>query len=73
MLRIVIAALLIAGCGAPIAGECPETAKNPCLTGKVCTHDASKGCDMCYCDSPKLETPLVEDENAMGKNPLSPP
>jgi len=61
------------GCGGTIAGECPETASKPCLTGKVCTHDATKGCDMCYCDTPDAKEPLVEDRNAVGKNPLSPP
>jgi hypothetical protein len=54
----------LASCGGSHrAGECAETARNPCLTQKVCTHDASKGCDMCYCDSVDYQQHLDENKD----------
>ena len=44
-------ASVLISCASHIAGECPETSGQRCITQKVCTHDAGKGCDMCYCDS----------------------
>lgn len=42
--------LFCLGCASRIAGECPETTSEKCLTGKVCSHDAKRGCEVCHCD-----------------------
>ena len=56
MKRIIILLALLAfaaGCRSiPIAGECPETAGIKCLTGKKCSEDKKRGCQVCSCDTP---------------------
>ena len=74
MKKLLLLALLFCSCGGPhIAGECPETANKPCLTGKVCTHDPVKGCEMCYCNSADTRNALEEDPNVQGRDPSMPP
>lgn len=43
----------------PVAGECPDSSRVPCLTRRICTEDKTRGCQVCICER-ALGTPDEE-------------
>jgi len=62
--------LSLSGCKSiPVAGECPESAGLKCLTRKVCTEDAKRGCMMCTCESPFGTEDIPDQDRQRGRSP----
>lgn len=53
--------LMIASCKTtPVAGECADNNKVPCMTRRICDEDKTRGCMVCTCEDPLVMPPAGE-------------
>jgi hypothetical protein len=68
LLLFLSACLALSSCRTvPVAGECPESASLRCLSRKVCTEDAKRGCLVCTCESVWETDPSRQEDRQRGR------